>query len=333
MKLNKIQMKKQINWGMIGCGDVTEKKSAPSFNQIDGSSLLAITNRTRKKADDYAGRHNIPMIYDSAEELLADPKINAVYVATPPSTHAEYAIQAMMAGKPVYVEKPMASTFAECRKMNEVAEKTGMPLFVAFYRRSMEYFIKVKELLEANAIGAPIFCRSSLFIPPREMGLPPDQLPWRVIPEISGGGHFHDMGCHELDILSFLLGEVAEVSGFAVNKGKLYLPEDTVIASIKFKDGLLYNGSWNFISPEDSACDEIMITGERGSLKFSCFGFTPIELSNEEGNQEFPIKSPDHVQLPMIKDVVGELQGVGESPSKGETAALVNQWMEKIISS
>lgn len=324
-------MKKQINWGMIGCGDVTEKKSAPSFNQIEGSSLLAITNRTRIKADDYAARHNIPRVYDSAKELLADPEINAVYVATPPSTHAEYSIQAMMAGKSVYVEKPMASTYEECREMNKVAENTGMPLFVAYYRRSMEYFIKVKELLESNTIGTPIICRSSLFIPPREVGLSPHQLPWRVIPEISGGGHFHDMGCHELDILSFLLGEVEEVSGFAENKGNLYIPEDTVIASIKFKDGLLYNGSWNFVSPEASACDEIMITGERGSLKFSCFGFTPIELSNEDGRQEYPIKPPDNVQLPMIRDVVEELQGAGESPSKGKSAALVNQWMEKIL--
>jgi 1,5-anhydro-D-fructose reductase (1,5-anhydro-D-mannitol-forming) len=324
-------MKKQINWGMIGCGDVTEKKSAPSFNQIEGSALLALTNRTRRKADEYAARHNIPRVYDSAKELLADPEINAIYVATPPSSHAEYAILSMMSGKPVYVEKPMASTYAECLEMNEVAEKTGVPLFVAYYRRSMGYFLKVKELLEANSIGKPFLCRSSLFIPPRERGLAPENLPWRVLPEISGGGHFHDMGCHELDILSFLFGEVEEVSGFAENNGKLYKPEDTVTASIKFSNGLLYNGSWCFVSPEASACDEIVIIGEKGSLKFSCFGFTPIELSSVEGKKEYPVKSPDHVQLPMIRDVVKELQGIGRSPSKGNTAAQVNLWMEKIL--
>ncbi|MFC2115639.1 Gfo/Idh/MocA family protein [Bacteroidota bacterium] len=320
-----------INWGMIGCGDVTEKKSAPSFNKIDNSSLVGLTSRTKVKAVSYAERHGIPKVYDTAEQLLADAEINAIYIATPPSSHPEYAIQAMQAGKPVYVEKPMAATYEDCQIMNKVSKETGVPLFIAYYRRSMAYFLKVRELLKENAIGEPILCQSRLFVPARTEDHMSEDLPWRVIPEISGGGYFHDMGCHELDILQFLLGEAKSANGYASNYGGLYAPEDTIVASLEFESGLIYSGSWCFVCPEGSACDEIQIIGDSGSLKFSCFEFTPIEVINSDGRAEYPVPPPEHVQYPMIRTIVEELQGKGKSPSNGETGARVNWLMEKIL--
>ena len=316
---------------MIGCGDVTEKKSAPSFNKIDQSALIGVFSRTREKAVSYARHHNVPKVFDTAEQLLADEEINAVYIATPPSSHAQYAIQAMKAGKPVYVEKPMAATYEECLKMNEVSEETGMPVFVAYYRRSMEYFLKVKELIESGVIGKPFLCKSSLFIPPREEDLKREDLPWRVKPEISGGGYFHDMGCHELDILIYFFGQPASAAGYAANNGGLYTPEDTVVASIEFESGLLFNGSWCFVSPESAARDTIEVIGELGSVVFSCFEFSHIEVITGDGRREYPLGPPEHVQYPMIKSVVEELQGMGSSPSKGDTGARVNWLMERIL--
>ncbi len=324
-------MKTEIKWGMIGCGDVTEKKSAPAFNLIDGSSLAGVTSRSMDKALSYARRHAVPRVYDSAEQMIADQDIDAVYVATPPSSHADYAIQTMQAGKPVYVEKPMAASWEDCRKMNEISEKTGVPMFVAYYRRSMEYFLKVRELLEDGAIGKPVLCRSALLAPPRPGDLQSEDLPWRVIPSISGGGYFHDMGCHELDLMLYLFGDVRSVEGFAANVGGLYDPEDTVIASVEFESGLLYTGSWCFAAPGSSASDVIEITGDSGSLRFSCFDFTPVEVVTANGSSEFPVPPPEHVQLPMIRSVVEELQGKGRSPSHGDTAARVNWLMEKIL--
>ncbi len=320
-----------IKWGMIGCGDVTEKKSAPSFNKIEQSTLLAVFSRNREKADSYASRHHVPKVYDTAGELLDDEEINAVYIATPPSSHAHYAIMAMRAGKNVYVEKPMAATYEDCLKINEVSAETGIPVFVAYYRRSMEYFRKVREIIESGIIGKPFLCKSSLFIPPREEDMVSEDLPWRVIPEISGGGYFHDMGCHELDILMFLFGEPESVAGYAANFGGLYTPEDTVVASIKFKSGLIYNGSWCFVSPENSAIDRIEVMGDSGSLIFSCFEFTPIGVTDRDGKREYPVDPPEHVQYPMISAIVEELQGKGSSPSKGSSGARVNWLMEKIL--
>jgi len=99
---------KTIHWGIIGCGDVTELKSGPAFQKVPGSKLVAVMRRNADLARDYAKRHGVARWYSDASELINDPQVDAVYVATPPDSHALYAIQAMKAGKPVYVEKPMA---------------------------------------------------------------------------------------------------------------------------------------------------------------------------------------------------------------------------------
>ncbi|MFW6290044.1 MAG: Gfo/Idh/MocA family protein, partial [Mariniphaga sp.] len=192
----------EIKWGIIGCGDVTEKKSGPAFNKVLGSELVAVMRRDAVKAEDYARRHSVPRWYDDAEKLIADPEVNAIYVATPPDTHAEYAIKAMKAGKPVYVEKPMARNYVECLEMISAAEKHNVSLFVAYYRRALPGFLKVKELIEQGAIGKVQLVSLRL-----HKNLKPttgDDLPWRVIPEIAGGGHFVDLAAHQLDFLDFL---------------------------------------------------------------------------------------------------------------------------------
>lgn len=322
---------KTVKWGMIGCGDVTEKKSAPSFNKISGSSLYGVSSRSKTRALAYAERHQVPKVYDSADELVKDPEISAVYIATPPSSHVEYAIMAMRAGKPVYVEKPMAPDYRGCLEMNRVSAETGLPIFVAYYRRRMDYFLKVRELLQNQAIGKVLLVQSSLIIPPRAEDLHPQNLPWRVMPEISGGGYFYDMGCHGLDILSYYFGPVSKVAGWQANMGGLYSAEDTVTASLVFESGLPYTGTWCFVASQEADTDTIEIIGDKGKIRFSCFQFTPIVWHTETGQQEFPIAPPEHVQMPMIRSVVEELQGQGASPSKGDSGAHVNWIMDKIL--
>ena len=322
---------KTIQWGMIGCGDVTLKKSAPSFNKVAGSSLVGVAGRNLDKTTAYAMTHGIPKVYDGAEDMIADPSINAIYVSTPPSSHAHYAIMAMRGGKAVYVEKPMALSYQECIEMNRVSAETGMPLFVAYYRRSMDYFIRVRDLLSSGVIGKVILIQSSLFQPPRQEDLDSGNLPWRVIPEVSGGGYFHDMACHELDLLMYLFGEVEAVSGFAINTAGLYEPEDTVVASMKFTGGPVYSGSWSFVSGENNSADIIEVLGEKGKIVFSCFSFSPIKLVLTGGSEEFPVQPPDIVQYPMIKQVVEELQGISASPSTGDSAARASWVMDKIL--
>ena len=156
---------KQINWGIIGCGAVTELKSGPAFNKVEGSKLVAVMRRNGELARDYARRHKVDKWYNQADDLIGDDQVNAVYVATPPSSHALYAIKAMKAGKPVYVEKPMAATHQQCIEMLEVSKDTGIPIFVAYYRRTLPGFLKVKSLIEEGAIGKPLFANMMLVRP------------------------------------------------------------------------------------------------------------------------------------------------------------------------
>ena len=144
-----------VNWGIIGVGDVTEVKSGPAFYKIEHSNVAAVMRRDAEKAADYADRHGIEKWYSNASELINDPDVNAIYIATPPDSHASYAIAAMRTGKPVYVEKPMARTYSECQEMLEVSGKTGMPFWVAYYRRALPAFLKAKRFFEAGEIGKP----------------------------------------------------------------------------------------------------------------------------------------------------------------------------------
>ncbi len=310
----------QINWGIIGCGDVTEVKSGPAFAKVPHSSLVAVMRREAAKAADYAKRHNVPTWYTDADALINDPNVNAIYVATPPDTHAEYAIRAMRAGKPVYVEKPMALNADECAAMNQVSRETGVPLFVAFYRRALPYFLKVKELIDQKVIGDIRYVRVELNWPPddREVGAQPG---WRVSPEISGGGLFHDYASHQFDFLEYALGPIKTASGIAQNQAGLYAADDIVVANFAFESGVLGTGSWCFTVNSQQRIEQTQLVGSKGKITFSFFEKFIIRVETDAGSEEYVIPFPEHVQQPLIERIVKELRGEGQSPSTGETGA------------
>ena len=230
---------------MIGCGNVTEKKSgAPAINKVPHSKVVAVMARKMEKAADYAQRHHVPKWYDNVDDLINDPDVNAIYIATPPDVHLEYATKAMQAGKPVYVEKPMARNFAECEAMNRVSRETGVPLFVAYYRRTLPYFVKLKELLDAKTIGDIRCVIIALHWQPYSEEVGENAQPrWRVFPEISGGGHFHDLASHQFDFLEYAFGPVKYAKGISRNQAGLYKADDIVVANFEFESGILGTGS------------------------------------------------------------------------------------------
>jgi predicted dehydrogenase len=319
----------QIIWGMIGCGDVTEVKSGPAFGKIEGSRLLAVMRRDKNKAKDYAERHNVPYYFNDADKIINHPEINAVYIATPPGSHAEYTIKALQSGKAVYVEKPMALNYIECRKMIEASEKAKVPLFVAYYRRSLDYFNKVKQLVDDNEIGKVRAVSITFLYPPDKEDSNSKNLPWRVIPEISGGGYFVDLASHKLDILDYILGPIKDAYGITANQAGLYKAEDIVSASLKFESGVIGSGIWCFSSYKK--IDEIIIAGDRGSIRFGCFNFSPIALNNEKGDFRFELKPPQTIQYQLINSIVLELQGKGKSPSNCYTGIRTTLVMDKIL--
>ena len=320
-----------VRWGIIGCGDVCERKSGPALYKTNGSALVAVMRRDATKAEDYARRHCVSRWYVDADRLIADPDVDAVYIATPPSTHAAYAIAAMRAGKPVYVEKPMASSFSECVEMNRVSTETGVPLLVAYYRRRLPYFLKVKELLENGEIGDVIAISIRYHAPAYPQDGDPYNKPWRVQPAIAGAGYFYDMACHTLDILDFLLGEIVAANGQKANRAGLYDAEDTVTACFRFASGVVGCGEWTFAAPAGARCDTVTISGSKGMIRFATFSFEPIVLQHGNFSSEFSFPRPEHIQQPLIETVVAHLCGRAQSPSDGFSAARANRVMDQIL--
>lgn len=320
-----------VQWGFIGCGEATEKKSGPAFSQVEGSSVVAVMSRNAEKAKSYAQRHGIGKWYTDAQELVDDPQVNAVYIATPPSSHATFAIMAMRARKPAYIEKPMAASYEDCARINRISEQTGVPCFVAYYRRYLPYFQKVKDLIRDGAVGNVINVQIHFAQPPRDLDYNSRNLPWRVLPVISGGGYFYDLAPHQLDLLQDMFGVILRAQGYTSNRGGLYEAEDTLSASFQFDSGLPGSGSWCFVAHESAKEDCIEVIGDRGMLSFSVFTFEPIVLHNEQGVQRFDIPNPKYVQQPLIQRVVDHLLKRGVCTCDNISATPTNWVMDKIL--
>lgn len=323
---------KEIGWGFIGCGEVTEKKSGPAFNEMPGSHVVAVMSRNAEKAESYAKRHNIKKWYTDPLELINDPEINAIYIATPPSSHATFAIMAMKAGKPVYIEKPLAASYEDCARINRISELTGVPCFVAYYRRYLPYFQKVKQIIQSGAIGTPANVQIRFSVPPRDLDYKSNgSLPWRLQPDIAGGGYFYDLAPHQLDLIQDIFGVITRAHGYCSNMAKLYKAEDTISACFYFENGLPGSGSWCFVGHQSAKEDRIEVIGEKGMLSFSVYNYSPIQLVTSEGRSSIVVPNPPYVQLPIIRSVIEHLQGIGICECTSVSATPVNWVMDRIL--
>ncbi len=320
-----------IRWGMIGCGDVTEVKSGPGLYKAAHSALLGVTNRTLAKAKSYALRHGVSRVYPDVAALLADPEIDAVYIATPPAEHKALALQAAAAGKHVYVEKPMAMNYGECKEIIAACQAAGVRLYVAFYRRGMPRFRQVKDWIDQGAIGT--VCTVSILQrqKPAPEELSPVTLPWRLQAEVAGGGKFLDMGVHVLDMLAFWFGPSGEVQGQAGNCGGLYDVEDTVTATWRHANGVHGVGNWCYVGHDDA--DRVEITGTHGRIEFEFFAESPLRLVTAAGVKETHIPNPTHVQQPFIQSIVDDLNGISWCPGDAQAAAQTSAVADRILDS
>lgn len=320
--------KNEIRWGIIGCGDVTEVKSGPAFQKAEGSKLVAVMRRNGELAKDYALRHNVEKWYDNTEELINDPDVDAVYIATPPSSHKQYTIAVAKTGKPVYVEKPMALSTGECKEMVDVCKENNVPLFVAYYRRALPRFLKVKSLIDEGAIGEVRFVNVTFHQKQFENDIKGEKH-WRVDPSIAGGGYFYDLAPHSIDLLQYYLGNIKFAKGFYSNQSKLYEAEDIVSAVCLIEPDIHISMVWNFNAYED--LDRTEIVGSKGKIRFSTFENNPVVLETKNGEKKFNIKHPEHIQQPLIQSVVDELRGIGKCVSTGQTGLQTNCVMDMIF--
>lgn len=316
-----------IRWGILGCGAVTEQKSGPAFQKANGSALVAVMRRSRALAADYARRHGVPRFYDRAEDLLADPEVDAVYVAAPPGAHLDLALAVAAAGKPAYVEKPMARTHLECTRMIEAFAAAQKPLAVAYYRRALPRSRRVKALIDEGAIGAPVSLSYRYAAPRTRIASG-----WRLDPAQSGGGLFLDVGSHALDLFDWLLGPLEAVSGDAARRSPdPGVVEDVVAMRFRAERGAIGSATWDFagLGPHVDACE---IGGTDAILRFPVFGDGPIVLVSPSGGEErFLDPTPEHIAGPLIQNVVDALLGRAACVSTGESAARTSRVMDEVL--
>lgn len=319
-------MRDAIRWGMIGCGDVTEIKSGPAFQKADGSSLAAVMRRDRSKAEDFARRHGVARVHADARALVEDADVDAVYIATPPASHEALALLAAGAGKPCLVEKPMATTHDACVRLNDAFRARGVSLFVAYYRRALPRFLKVRELLSGGAVGRLTSVHVQIHEP---LATGDAARNWRFDPAIAGAGLFLDLASHCVDLLDFLVGRIARVAGFAINTGGAYPAEDVTAAAFEFESHVVGTGVWNFNAA--SASDLIVFTGTTGELRVPVFTDGDVVLLTAAGEQVFTFRNPPHVHQPLIQTIVDELRGRGKCESTGESGARASWVLDQCL--
>ncbi|ROS01076.1 putative dehydrogenase [Sinobacterium caligoides] len=321
-------MKKSIRWGIIGCGAVTEVKSGPAYQKTNGFQLAAVMRRSKSLAKDYAQRHNVEAYYCCADALINDESIDAIYIATPPDTHKQYALRVAEAGKVCCIEKPIAPTYEDSKEILEAFERAKVPLFVAYYRRSLPRFNKVKELLESGSIGIVRHISWHLNKPANDIDLS-RKYNWRTDKDIALGGYFDDLASHGLDLFAYLLGEFEVVRGVGSNQQGLYSSLDAVSACWAHKSGATGAGSWNFGG--FSRKDAVTIYGSDGELSFSVFDEQPITLSQPTRQQEIHIENPQNIQLYHVNNIAKQLFSGCEHPSSGATATHTSWVMDQIL--
>lgn len=320
---------KSISWGIIGCGAVTELKSGPAYQLTEGFQVHTVMCRDAAKVQDFAKRHRIPHSTTDARALINDPAIDAVYIATPPDSHKEYALQVAKAGKICCLEKPMAVHYADCVEIEEAFKSKDLDLFVAYYRRSLPRFQQVKRYLEEGLIGELRHVHWQLFKPVHQRDLS-GKYQWRTDAKIAPGGYFDDIGSHGIDLICYLLGDIEAASGQAINQQKLYSAYDAVSGVWRHKSGLTGSGVWNFGAAYFE--DRVEISGSEGSIEFAISQEAPIIVKRGTEIKELFIENPKPVQLPHVEDMARHLLDEDfEHPSLGRTALHTAWVMDRIL--
>lgn len=326
--MNPFFKKATIKWGIIGCGAVTEVKSGPAFIMTTDFEVTMVMRRNLDKAKDYAKRHKVPNATSDAIGLINSPEVDAVYIATPPDTHKHYGLLVAAAGKPCCIEKPMAPSYTDSLEIYKAFKEKNLPLFISYYRRSLPRFLKVKEWLDKELIGAVRHIKWFKSKPPNSVDLS-GAYNWRTDAKIAPGGYFDDLASHGLDLFIYFFGDVKEAKGIAVNQQGLYDAFDAVTASWIYENGITGVGSWNFGTHHRE--DKVEIYGTKGKISFSVLDEAPLVLEVEGAKEEVVITNPKHIQEYHVLNIKKHLLGEKLHPSTGESGLHTSWVMSEIL--
>ena len=225
-----------VRWGIIGIGKVADIAIAPAIDADGQSSLAAVCSRSLDRAKAFAGKHGAGAAYDDYAQMLADPDVDVVYIASPNGVHAEQGLAALRAGKHVLVDKPLALRLADARAMVGAADDAKVLLGTGFHLRHKATARAARDAISAGRLGDVFYMEMSCGA---GKGLYPYDT-WRADPELSGGGTLLHQGVHAVDLVAYLCGQpVVEVTAMIDKPGA----EDVFVGSCRLADGTLANVS------------------------------------------------------------------------------------------
>ncbi len=312
-----------IRWGIIGCGNVAEFKSGPPLYQTPGSELIAVMRRDAAKAADFARRHGARRWYTKAEALIADTDVNAIYIALPHNQHASHVKMAANAGKIVLCEKPMGISVVEAQACVDACRAYHVPLAVAYYRREWPIVQKLRELLNAGAIGRVVAARINLA---DYFAGDPDR-PWLTSKASSGGGALANAGSHWIDLVRFLLGDVISVDAQCSSHASGFETEDTIVVQMETIAHALVSVSITLQSPINA--NEFEISGTQGRLRAASLADGQLIIDRVgEKTQALSLSRSRFAHAEFIAVLINQLCFDQSSNIRGEEAVAVWHIME-----
>lgn len=316
-----------LKWGLIGYGDLAGKRVAAALQGVDGSTLSGVWGRDFSKTKEFCARHKISAAHNSLDELLKSD-VDAIYVCTPPDSHAENSLASLEAGKHVLVEKPMASSPEECKAMIAKASEYGKTLGVAYYRRAFPKMQKIKELIDDGGLGTPTWANiaaHSWFAPAAD-----DPKRWRVEKSNSGGaGALADIGVHRLDLLDYWMGESKVLFSNLQHLVQDYAVEDGASAVLQLENGAPVHVyfSWN----SKTWIDRFEIVGSEGKIIAEPLDGDSLVIIRGREKEDLQIAPPDNAHLPCVEDFVRSVQAGSTPLCDGAAGLRTNILLDEIL--
>jgi predicted dehydrogenase len=318
-----------LRWGLIGCGDIAQKRVAPALRDLDNCRLVAVSRAQHDLAERFARQFGAGRWYRDWQDLLKDEEIDAVYIATPPHLHAEQTIAAAEAGKHVICEKPMAMDARECRRMIAASRSAGVRLSVAYYRRFYPVVNRIKQILESGEIGKVVLAEIRAFENFRPEAKDPRS--WMIRKNQGGGGPLMDFGCHRIEVLLNILGEVSRVWG---SQGSLVTDwdvEDTSVSILEFQNET--RGLLAVSRAIEEPRDMLDIYGSAGSIHVPVLNAGSMTVFTPAGDRREDHPPHQNLHLPYIDAVAQAFLQNREPPVPGETGLRVAEIIEEIYHS
>ncbi len=293
----------QIRWGMIGCGDIAQRCVGPALTSLSTCELVAVSRREPSALQSCVKQFGAQKGYEHWQDLCADDSIQAVYLASPVHLHGEQAVKAAECGKHVLCEKPLALDSGEGKRMIDAADQNGVHLGVAYYRHFFPVVLRMKEILAAGEIGDVMQIR----IDAAETPLFSKDHPryWIFEKEKAGGGCLMDFGCHRIEVLLYLLGEIARVKASTAEVYDRHDVEDVATLLLEFGSGA--HGVLSVMRGGTEDRDTVTILGTRGSVRVNTLSQGVITVVTADGSHTETLAPRSNFHLPMIEDFTRSL--------------------------